>query len=280
MPYRKQQNLSRLFAASAILFGCAATQAAVTISESFDYTDAASLNGQTGGTGWGGAWVATGTAPANATIEAQDIATPAGYGSPSGNQALLQTLTISTVRAERALADSISTNPGSTQVIYGSILFRRDDASNGAGTENTEFFRLDNASNVRVAAVGQTSGELMTVQLGGTIVNTTTPVGIGVDYLLVVKLTLNPAGTNDVLEAQLFGVGDTITEPGVWQGQVSLDLTDTATKFVANQARLAEDLRIDEIRFGTSFTDVVPEPSALGLVLLAAATLAQRRRTA
>ncbi|MCC6682994.1 MAG: PEP-CTERM sorting domain-containing protein [Phycisphaeraceae bacterium] len=252
--------------------------AAIVVSESFNYTLGADLNGQNGGTGWGAAWVAPTGQTYSAKLEVQDIAAPAGYPAATGNQALAHTATSATVRTERALLNPISTNPVANQVLYGSILFRRNDATNGAGTENSEFFRLDNASNIRVASVGQTSGELMTVQLGGSIVTTTTSVGIGTDYLLVLKLTLNPAGTSDVLEAELFTAADTLTEPGLWQGQVSLDLGDVATKLVVNQARLAEDLHFDEILLGQSFADVVPEPASMGL-LLAGGLLCRSRRT-
>ena len=98
------------------------------------------------------------------------------------------------------------------------------------------------------------------MHLGGTYVNFSTTVEIGTDYLLVGKLTLNPAGTDDVLEAQLFKSTDTVFEPSVWQGQVSVDTSDVASKFVVAQARLADLLRVDEILIGETFADVAPPP--------------------
>ncbi|MCC6682996.1 MAG: hypothetical protein IT445_19015 [Phycisphaeraceae bacterium] len=246
-------------------------QTSVQISESFDYASGGGLNGRNGGTGWGGAWV-TPTSVGTSVIEAQDIAAPVSYFSASGNQALSHTDNAVTVRAERTLYYPIDTSPGATQVLYGSMLFRRDDATNGSGTENSEFFRLDNAGNVRVIAVGQTSGELLRLVLGNSeaALDTTTPVPIGVDYQLVVKMTLNPSGVADVLQAQLFEAGQTLVEPSTWQGTLTLDLSDVATKFVINQARLAEDLHFDEIRISTDSPFVHPgDANADGQVNLA-----------
>ncbi|HEX7010839.1 MAG TPA: PEP-CTERM sorting domain-containing protein, partial [Phycisphaeraceae bacterium] len=205
---------------------------------------------------------------------------PAGYGSPIGGQAVLNANNSASVRAERQLAASIDTNPLATQTIYLSVLFRRDDATNGGGTENSEYLRLDDASNVRVATVGQTSGEAFRLQLGSAIVETGIgSVDIGADYLLIAKLTLNPAGTDDTLEAQLFTASDAISEPVTWQGSISSDLSSVATKFVVSQARFAEVLAVDEIRIGDTFADVaaVPEPASLAALAALGLLTASRR---
>ncbi len=241
------------------------------VSESFDYTSGSGLNGRNGGTGWGGAWIAP-TSTGTSLIEQQNIVAPFSYDAASGNQAFSHTAGSVTVRAERALQHAIDTDPVSTRVLYGSVLFRRDDATNGSSTENSEFFRLDNAGNQRVIAVGQTSGELLRLVLGNNVatLDTDVTVQIGVDYQLVVKITLNPSGVADVLQAQLYEAGRTLVEPTTWQGELSLDLSDVATKFVINQARLAEDLHFDEIRIGYLSPFVHPgDANADGLVNLA-----------
>jgi hypothetical protein len=251
-------HMIKLLLVAGVIAAPAVSQAGVLVSESFDYVDQSALNGANGGTGWDGAWSFTTNGSTTVTVNAQNIAVPAGYAMPTGNQATLQTFTSGSVRVERALASSIDTDVA--QTLYMSMLFRRDDSFNGGGTENSEFFRLDNSSDIRVAAIGQSSGEALTLHLGGSQVSFGTTVGIGTDYLLVGKLTLNPAGTSDVLEAQLFNAGDLLAEPAIWQGQVTNDFADVATKFVVNQARLADTLRVDEILIGTTFADVTPSP--------------------
>ena len=233
-------------------------QASLLTSDAFDYPAESSINGANGGSGWGGAWSFTSNGTTAASVNSQNMDVPANIALPTGNQVNLSTFTSGSVRIERDLATSIDTNV--SQSVYMSMVFRREDSSNGGGTENSEFLRLDNASNVRVATIGQASDELLRLHLGGTYVNFGTTVEIGTDYLLVGKLTLNPAGVDDVLEAHLFKSTDTVFEPAVWHGQVAVDSSDVATKFVVAQARLADLLRVDEIRLGETFADVTPLP--------------------
>lgn len=252
------KRLLLTLSSAALLAMPVAAQAGLLASDAFDYPAETSLDGANGGTGWGGAWSFTSNGTTAASVNSQNMDVPVNVALPTGNQVNLLTYTSGSVRVERDLATSINTNVSDT--LYMSMVFRREDSSNGGGSENSEFLRLDNASNVRVATIGQASDEVLRLHLGGTYVNFGTTVEIGTDYLLVGKLTMNPAGTDDVLEAQLFKSTDTVFEPAVWQGQVAVDFSDVATKFVVSQARLADQLRMDEIRIGETFADVTPLP--------------------
>ncbi|WP_432799949.1 hypothetical protein [Poriferisphaera sp. WC338] len=248
--------------------------AGVIVSESFEY-NTGTVYTKNGGIGWGGAWSGPTNNSTSLVVDQNPVTPPASYGSPVGNHVLI-TANGHTGRIERSLASAIDLNPTQTTTYYMSMLFRRDDNAPTNGSENSTFFRLENSSNSTLVYVGQSSSEAVEVKIGNDKVTAASgTVGVGVDTLLVMKLTLSPSGQNDTLQASLFTT-DPVTES--WQYSATDDASGTIVQFAIGQPRFAEQLAVDEIRIGTTFDDVtsIPEPAALSLFSVGLLFLSKR----
>ncbi len=266
--------------AAAILFTAMndTSRAALVVSESFDYAAGTQLSSGSlnGGTGFSDAWSGSGNVGAADQIETADMTAPTGYQAQAGNQLLLDTdspALNSAVTAVRSLAGSIDLDPVSTQTFYISFLVRRDDGYNGAGSENCRYLELRDASNNVLAYLGTTSNEASAISLlgfGGEVTGTDGDLSLSTDSLAVAKLVLNPSGTNDELYLSYFTSSDDVSsEPGSWMASTSADSSGVVTGLGVYVAKNSDQTRFDELRIGTSYTDVIPEPASLGLVLLA-----------
>lgn len=119
----------------------------------------------------------------------------------------------------------------------------------------------------------------------------------GETVLVVARYDLSAGNDNDVARLYLFGAGDPIalTEPGAANvtsdsasdATANNDITQNATlgflplrSFLLRQNGAQPDaMQVDEVRIGTAWSDVVPEPSAVALLgAAAAAALASRGR--
>lgn len=279
-------HIGKALMAAAAISAATAAQAAVTASESFDYNIGTALDGANGGTGWAGAWAAgSSTVPTYDTI-AQDITPPAGYGTPIGNQGFINPNATSddsggaTPDIRRDLANAIDMDVA--QTVYFSVLIRREDITNGGGTEHSQYLRFNNASGARLIGVGNSSTEDFRLALNNIDYDSASvDFQIGVDYLVVGKMTLNPAGTNDILEGHLFTSGDALIEPVVWNHSTSDDVSGIISQLQLNPQRRAGKVFIDEIRIGETFADVavVPEPVSSSLLGIGSLALLLNRRS-
>jgi len=277
-----------MMAVCIVLGGAGASDAALLVGESFDYAPGAALNSGSlnGGIGWSGAWSGTDNIGADDQIEAATIVPPTGYLGQAGGQLLINTDSPSlnlSVTARRDLASGIDLNPASTQTYYVSFLFRRDDAFNGGGTENSRYFELRDSSNNVVVYAGTTSAEAADVSLNGfagASSGTAGQVQLNVDTLGLVKLVLRPAGQNDEIYVTYLTDGDDLSsEPVSWMASASFDAGGVMTTVSVFAAGNTDLTRYDELRIGTEFSDVVPVPEpASACLLLAAGGLALFRR--
>jgi PEP-CTERM motif len=262
----------------------AVSQGGVLVSESFDYT-AGPLSGANGGTGWNGAWLTGASTTPTYSVVAQDITPPAGYGAPVGNQALINPNAANddsggaTPDIRRNLASSIDLD--AAQTVYFSALVRREDQTNGGGTEHSTYLRFNSAAGANLVGIGHSSTEDFRLALNNAASDSATVnFQIGINYLLVGKLTLNASGTNDVLEGSLFAPGDTLSEPVAWDHQTAADISGVISQLQIGTQRRAGKAFIDEIRIGTAFADVavVPEPASVALLGLGGLIVATGHR--
>ena len=277
--------ISKALMAAAIISTATAAQAAVTASESFDYNIGTALGGANGGSGWAGAWVTGSSATPTYDTIAQSITPPAGYGTPIGNQGFINPNATAddsggaTPDIRRDLANTIDMDVA--QTVYFSALIRREDATNGGGTEHSQYLRFNSTTGTRLIGLGNSSSEDFRLALNNTDYDSATvDFQIGVDYLVVGKMTLNPAGTNDILEGHLFTSGDVLAEPGVWHHSTSDDVSGIISQLQLNPQRRAGKVFIDEIRIGETFADVttVPEPISSSLLGIGGLALMYNRR--
>jgi hypothetical protein len=271
--------------AALLIWAPVTARASVLVSESFDYAVPSALDGANGGTGWAGAWFAGSSTVPTYSVIAQDITPPAGYGTPIGAQGFIDPGATNddsggaTPDIRRDLASTIDMDVA--QTLYFSALIRREDITNGGGTEHSQYLRFNDAAGTNLVALGHSSTEDFRLALNNVADDSATvDFQIGVDYLVVGKLTLNPSGMADVLEASLFTAGDALVEPAVWAHMTSADLNGVISQLHLNPQRRAGRTFIDEIRIGETFGDVtvVPEPASVVALGLCALLWSSRRR--
>ncbi len=260
-----------------------AVQASLVVNESFNYSTG-NLDGQNGGSGWNGGWIAGSNTTPTYEVVTQDIVPPVGYGTPIGNQAYIEPNATNddaggaTPDIRRLLNSPIDLD--ATQTLYFSMLIRREDATDGGGTEHNFYLRLNDASGTFRAGVGHESNEAFRMAFNDATtkdISSTVTMDIGVDYLLVAKLVTNPGGGTDTFSASLFSGSDSLAEPATWDLSLSGDYTGVMAQFQIGTQRRAGRSYVDEIRIGTEYGDVIPEPATLGLLAAAGLLLRPRR---
>ena len=233
-------------------------------SESFDYTDGSALAGQNGGSGWSGGWTATGTGTG------PSVASPGLSSSTMDTSGLKASLPNTNVGALRVPTSSPDAD-GST--VYLSFLARQTSSGtggysglslfSGTGTETLFLGRPTNAANWGVDPKAGTGAVLSTSPAAA-------------QSLLVARIDFG-AGTTAGNERVRLYVNPGSTEPAV----ADVNLPDKAN-FTWDRIRLQAGnggtADWDEVRIGTTFADVVPEPATAGLLAVAGAGLLARRR--
>lgn len=272
--------------AAAMVLAVATAEAALVLYEPFSYS-VGSLNGQTGGTGFSGAWTSSGTA--NTVVASPGLSY--GFLTTSGNHVA----GIQSMSMRRPFSSAGLTGNGST--LYFSILFSATDTTAGTATAIPSFFSDSTGpygqfSGFSVSYDIRSSTELyMDARIGGSVLATTLIPGAnfygGVTDMVLGRITFSDTANQDRLEVwrnpALAG------DPGTPLFNVTGQWTDPGSNnsFYMNKYN-APDRNIDEIRLGTTLVDVmpVPEPSACTLAVVTAGLAAgvwrvsRRRRAA
>jgi hypothetical protein len=242
--------------------------AALTVYEPFNYTAASTLGGQNGGTGFSGAW--------SAAVGSSTVSSPSlSYASLStvGNRAT--TTAASATTQNRGLSASLG---GVTGTTYISFLLRPDAATSAA---NAEFGLVGTTASLFVgkASSGNTSNYLLdTLSTGGGTQNaSSTAFANGTAVLMVLRADFVGGGGDTF---KLFINPTSTTEPGSADATKSgYDLGTVGTiQFTGNLG-----FSFDELKIGSSYADVVPEPSTYAAGLAVAGLVGMtwlRRRTA
>ncbi len=281
-------------AVAAVSIGSA--QAALLTYEGFDYTSAANITGQTGGTGWrtptNPAWN-SGTGGTVAASELGYTGINASYTafSPTGNAANMGgvfrndrffAIDTGAAYATAGLRGAGNFIGGSTVTgtLWGSFLVNASQWGTGSGPQM--LFNMSSGvgtgtqASIRQTGAGSAIG--VTDTGGGGIGATgsilTSALSITNPNLIVFRYEFNGA-SNDTFSVWL--------NPTAASDSASI----TATDYILNNLEIRSvnangALAFDEIRFGTTFADVVPIPERSTLALLAggvgALTLIRRRR--
>jgi len=96
---------------------------------------------------------------------------------------------------------------------------------------------------------------------------------------VVAKLSKSGAAGANYDQLQVVVNPTSITEPGTWAGDITKDIqVSSLDRFAVRYGNTAAGGWIDEIRIGTTYGSVIPEPSTLALGLLALVGLALYRR--
>jgi len=249
-----------------------------------DYLSGAQLDGSTQGSGWTGNW--TEANPGDSTFQAISLNDPNGLVS-GGSKVLSSQPTVDRPNVDDYMTRSFAPQTGD---VYMSFLFQK-----GAGVDVEDFynFQLSNGATGNTSAalgvgIRNTSGNPFFARVGssgsGTTNTSSTDSALGETYLVVAKfskdgsstynrtdLYLNPTSLSEPLSADASAT-DNVT-----------GLTELSLFSIRNYVPESGDsILIDELRIGTTFASVVPEPSSFALIagLLSMSWLMMRQRRA
>lgn len=269
-----ERSISAMLAAAAALMFVPSSEvrAALILYEPFDYS-AGTLNGQNGGTGFSGAWSATGT-------------TASAVGSPGLSYGALQTTGnmlngIGSMWMKRTFSSSGLTGNGST--LWFSWLISATDTTPGTATAIPSFFSDVTGPHGQAAGfavsyniTSQTS-LYMDARIGGTtLASTTIP---GTNYyqsgvaLVLGRITFSDTANQDRLEVWLNPPLE--TDPGAPLFNVAGQWTDPGANNGFYMSKYdPPDRMIDELRLGTTLVDVTPTPEPAAVTLTMAGSIA------
>lgn len=288
---RSRRRLALAVAASAALGIAAAAQAELLVHEPFDYAAGSDLNGQSGGTGWAGAWRdATNT---GGTIQAGGLSHP-GVAS-SGNHVLLSGAT-ATYNIFRDIPNIAGGDGDTTWISF--IGQRVGPAGTGDNPYmrgvNVGFFNTEHPSRTERVTVGNSSNAAQNtwayIPTGSSNeIQPTTEPYTNQAWAVVRIDHIGDVNTPD--NAYLFINPNPAVEPLIANADASSIGTfdysgiDHVRPFIGgvNGEIPYGELLLDELRIGTTYADmsggVIPEPTSLAVLGLGAlAALGRRRR--
>jgi len=266
--WRKNMRISSLIVAFGLIVGMSVTsaQAALLVYEPFDYPDTATLDGQNGGIGFGGAWAPSESGRIPAEIGTGSLGgapVPAGVAT-SGNHAIAGDGTSGTQQEdERSLGTTMDGFQDDGDTLWLSVI-----AQKTGGPNNQAFGALllmdggaDNfVMGIRDPAQGKSDNWSLGHRAGNTVFDSTGTSTTTLSWL-VMRIDYND-GAEDVY---LWVNPDPGTEPLIANADASETGQDFTFDWIEVSARNDITGVVDEIRIGTEFADmsIVPEPTSL-----------------
>lgn len=256
--------------------------------ETFNYPSGADLGNQaTTGTGQTGTWgnfVFAGSVggSSNDFVTTGSLSAPTGYGfTPTGNRTTFSATGPGGGNGMFGLTSDNFINFDSDDTYY--ISFLESHTSSGFAFDSRAALQLRDNGNNTIATLGMRS-DTLTIDAGGSSV-ASSALDDGVDRLMVFRIEADSVG-NDIISASFFDVGQTVgSEPVTWDIVLNSAAITGQAEFVnvflgANAGGgVSHTGEIDEIRFGATWGDVVPEPTSAALLLGGLSLLAWRRRS-
>lgn len=233
------------FAAAIVVVSASVTaRSAPIILESFDYSNG-SLSSQNGGTGWSSGWAVN-----NATVSNGEVVLP-GIGAIAQRTPSASSILWPTDGSTGYMSFTVRITGATTTGT--SAAFATGGGTSWGGTVSTSGFQLSGTT------------------LAGTV-------GLNQTYLLVFRLTRNDAG-NDAAALWVNPVSEASaplsTASAAYLGAGATHLQS----FQLNSSSPASSSVFDNVRMGTDFVDVVPEPTGVcALATLGLIGVARRRR--
>lgn len=271
----------RIVAVAAIFAGlCAGSaHAALTAQEQFNYTGT-TLQGQGTGTGFSGTWTDNATPPNGAG--------PGGFATGvSGAAALSGDSTSLTLPGQPAAGARISDTDGgySVRTLTSGINLNTNATYYISGLiRGSGVVQFDNAS-FSVVAFGIQNGNFVSAArdqnsaAGATFNGGAGTYNASTTYLMVAKV-VGSTSVNDVVSVSIYdaAIGPPPTEPGSFDRTSNVNSSQTGSRLALVSFTGGVTDEIDEVRVGTAWADVVPEPASAGMLLLASAGALLRRR--
>lgn len=255
--------------------------------ETYNYPSGADLGSQAAtGTGqntnWGNfvfAGVIGGSS--NEFVSPGSLSAPSGYTfTPTNNRATFTVTGPGGANGMFGVTSDNFINFDSDETYY--ISFLESHTASGFAFDIRSSLQLRDSGNNTIATVGMRN-DALTVDAGGSSV-ASSALDDGVDRLMVFRIDANSSG-NDVISASYYDVGQTVgNEPVIWDVVLnSVAITGTAEYVnvvmgASAGAGITHTTELDEIRFGATWGDVVPEPTSAALLMGGLSLLAWRRR--
>ncbi len=265
---------------AAATLGATTGQAALIASESFDYTNTATLAGNNGGSGWGSASWASVSGVSSFVIGSPG-SPPAGLSytgvTSSGNSVVDNSTSSSTGTRANTRAWDTAGYVDSGDTLWFSILIRKGSQASGSDVKVGILSGSDPNTEVigfRASANSASSGSL-SAYVGSTA--STSSLTFNTDtHLVVGKISLMDIAGGDTITIWL----DPGSESATTSGGVSLSGDFNVGSNVSIRGGGTWSGWLDELRIGETFSDVapVPEPAALGLLALGGLLALNRRR--
>lgn len=285
-------TLSRMIALCGAMAFMNTAQASLFDYDPFDYSGS-TLPGQSGGTGWNGAWFTTSGQQANTlSADGLSLSYPMSWESPltpltSSGSHVRTGGTVGNASTSRLLSHTIPLNVDGS-VTYASALFTKNAADGGGvSSDNVLLEFTDSLGNRRWGFGIEGTGDKPWINANGsgTAATAVTP---GQTYFMVAKIVSSASGSDTAYLKVYGGSYDSqvsFAEPTTWDATVS-----TSTGAILDRIRLRIDSgntvsapgEVDEIRIGSSWQDVVsiPEPSSIALLALGLLAGMLRQRSA
>ncbi len=246
--------------------------------DAFDYSGTA-LNGQSGGTGWSGAWFNTATTDNSLTNDGVSLQYPTSFEAPL----IAPTPTGSHVRtggttgnasSSRLLSQTIPLNVDGT-VRFVSALFRKNTANGATANDNILLEFVDSSANRRWGVGIEGTTDKPWLNANGSTTPTAGPaVTVGDTYLMVAKIVSSASGMDQAF-LKVFGTGyGTLVpfdEPTTWDASLTQNtgaILDRIRIRIDSANAAATPGEVDEIRIGDTWFSVVsiPEPASVTLL--------------
>ncbi|WP_260706595.1 DUF4962 domain-containing protein [Edaphobacter flagellatus] len=231
------------------------------LGEPFAYTAGALSSSDNAGYGFGGGWIPGSASNGRSyTITSGNFSVPSNYtlSVSDGNYLAVHAGTVTTT-TYRNLASSIDTNVPATYYVSALI-----ELIAGSGTGDSQIRFVDSGGYSVIGFGGSSTTNKLRINsayggIGSVTGSTAGAFVAGTQYLLIGKLVLNSAGTNDVFSFSLFpcSSGVPTTEPTTWGLSASGDLSNVITGIQVYTGANTGTWNVDNLELGPTYASVI-----------------------
>lgn len=247
--------------------------------EGFDYSAGTDIDTQTGGSSWNAGW----SSPTGVSVD-NPVNDLTYTGLPTIGNSLTNPLAGNVQNIERTWNATDLTGDGGE--IWFSLMVNQASGSSDAGDElRFQIFQggdspIRNNGSDTMLSIDE-NGSLELWGMSGTTANATTSITTGANHLLVGQYIFSDTAGSDVwnlwVDPTIAGSLGAATLSAT--GDIQLDgEADGLASEILDLRFLRNEMNLDEIRIGTDYASVIPEPTTSGLAALGTALIFARRR--